>query len=234
MHSFRKVTLALVTACALSSGVCQSAQSDIDAIERAYMNGQTQKLTALANHHQDYEQFLAQFRLSVAYSTHQQADKALEIVQGLITKLEAHTKKQPDDDEALTLLAYAYSYTISLDQTVDAAAYAQQSYAALTKAASLAPDNPRVHLVQGILQYHTPTAYGGSKEAAKKFLQDALENYNHDVNSGVYWGHGEAHIWLGLTYLDLGNQRHALEHFQSALALNPENGWAKYLVNINF
>lgn len=230
MKIFQRATLVL-TAVLLSHNSV-AAQSDIDAIEEAYLTGQPQTLVSLADNTEGYDQFLAEYRLGMTYSFSQQAEQAKTTFAQLIANLEAHITEQPDDAEALALLAYAYGYSTTQSPEM-ATSYGQKSYQALAKAEALAPESPRVYLVKGILQYNTPAAYGGSKEVAKQALEQSLALYVNDVNSGYYWGHSEANVWLGLTHLELGNKPAALEHFQAALDLEPGNGWAQYLLNSN-
>ncbi|MDO3388693.1 tetratricopeptide repeat protein [Gilvimarinus sp. SDUM040013] len=230
MQILKKATLILTTA--LIANVSWSAQSDIDAIEDAYLGGQPAALVNLIDSTQGYDRFLAKYRLGMMYSFSQQSDQAKATFASLISGLEEHLVANPNDSEALVLLAYTCGYSITLDPA-KATSYGQKSYQALAKAETLAPNNPRVYLVKGILQYNTPAAYGGSKDIAKQALEQALALYPNDVNSGYYWGHDEANIWLGLTLLELGDKTSALTHFQAAATLEPNNGWAKYLLSSN-
>lgn len=207
-------------------------QEDIDAIESAYQNAQADALTALIHKNQGYEQLLAEYRLGMVYSFSQQAEIAKNTFDHLIAKLESHLEKSPDDAEALALLANVYGYSITLEPG-KAASYGQKSYDALAKAEALAPASPRVNMIKGIIEFNTPVAYGGSKENARQSLTKAVNNYQDDVNSGLYWGHAEAHIWLGLTLMEQGDKNAALEHFQTATELEPNNHWAQHLLSSN-
>ncbi|UTF60130.1 tetratricopeptide repeat protein [Gilvimarinus sp. DA14] len=207
-------------------------QADIDAIENAYQKAQTDTLASLVDETRGYDQLLAEYRLGMLYSFSQQAERAKHTFNNLIEKLESHLAEHPDDAEALALLANVHGYTITLEPG-KAASYGQKSYDALAKAQALAPASPRVNMIKGIIEFNTPVAYGGSKENARQSLTKAVKYYQDDVNSGIYWGHAEAHIWLGLTLMEQGDKNEALEHFQTATELEPNNSWAQHLLSSN-
>ena len=55
--------------------------------------------------------------------------------------------------------------------------YGPMAQQALETARKLNPANPRVYLLEGQDQFYTPEQYGGSKEAAKKLLNEALVKF---------------------------------------------------------
>ncbi len=209
-----------------------AAQADINAIEQAYYQHRTDKLTALLQVTNGYDYFLASYRLAIVYNFQQQEEKAKGILQKLIEQMEAHTRNNQKDAESLALLANIYGYSISLSPG-KSMEYGPKSHETIAKAVALDKRNPRVQMLKGILEYNTPLAFGGSKEKAKIAFTLAQESFYNDYNSGKHWGHSENNVWLGLTHLELGDSAMARYHWQKALEINPDNSWARFLLENN-
>ncbi len=77
--------------------------------------------------------------------------------------------------------------------------YGPEAAEALAIAKKLDPSNPRVYLLEGQDKLFTPEQYGGSKEEAKKLLEEALKKYDEfkAANSiAPTWGRNMAHYFL--------------------------------------
>lgn len=77
--------------------------------------------------------------------------------------------------------------------------YGPAASEALAMAKKLNPDNPRVYMMEGIDQFNTPEQYGGSKEEAKRLLQEALKKYeSFKPESPLHptWGLGAVNHFL--------------------------------------
>jgi hypothetical protein len=65
----------------------------------------------------------------------------------------------------------------------------------LDSAQTLDPENPRVYLLKGSLQYYMPENMGGGKEKGLALIRLSLEKYNHAIPANKYspdWGRSEA------------------------------------------
>lgn len=96
-------------------------------------------------------------------------------------------------------------------------------------AKAVAPANPRVLLLAGILAYHAPPNHGGGLERAEAELRAAVEAFRADTARRPHptWGRAEAHFWLGRVWERQGRVEDARSAYQRALELEPEYGWAR-------
>lgn len=100
----------------------------------------------------------------------------------------------------------------------------------MARARTMAPENPRVLLLDSISKFHTPEMWGGGKPRALEGLKKAVEMFaawkpKSDLQPA--WGLDEAHAWLGYTHLELGQNKEAREALQKALEINPDFQWVK-------
>ncbi len=223
-----KILISLLLASSLS---VQASQSDINAIEQAAIQLNSSQLITLTEQTSGYEQALAYYRLAITQSLQAKAVQANQSLDLAIIELEALTKQQENNDEAWALLAQIYGLKIGY-QPMKAAIYGPKSGIALGQALTLNQENPRVFLVKGISSYNTPAMYGGSKTAALKALNQAISLFEHDT-SPTQWGKAETYIWRGLVNIALNNKEQALNDWHLALAIEPNYGWAKMLINQN-
>ena len=103
----------------------------------------------------------------------------------------------------------------------------------IEKAHKLEPNNPRVYIIEGISAIHTPALFGGGIDKALEKLNRAVELFQKEKEDrGIYpdWGRDEVFIWLGITYEKKEEKDKALLFFKKALEVNPDNGWAKHLI----
>lgn len=203
--------------------------AELNAVEQAFNAPTPAALIQLADVFDGFDGFVANYRLAIKYQYSNEVEKAKSVAQALVPALETYSEANPSDAEALALLANIYGYTISL-LPEKAMAYGPLSQQVMKKAIALDPENARVLFFKGSLEYSTPTMFGGSKVKARESLITAISAYENDVASERYWGHADAIILLGLTYLEEGKLNQAREHWQQALAVQPDNGWAHFLL----
>lgn len=73
--------------------------------------------------------------------------------------------------------------------------------AALEKARSLNPENPRIYLLEGIDKYYTPEQWGGSKAEGRKLFETARQKFEaFRPASSIHpvWGMGQVMYFLSL------------------------------------
>ncbi|MBL4941892.1 MAG: hypothetical protein JKY81_09535 [Colwellia sp.] len=228
-----KTLVTLLLAISLNT---QASQTDITAIEQAAMSLDTQQLTILVEQNSGYEKAFALYNLSIAKNLHAEQEQATKSLDSAISELENLTEQTPNDDEVRALLALTYGLK-TVYQPMKAADYGPKSGQALAKALSLNQNNPRAYLVKGISKYNTPAMYGGSKTAALTALDQAIALYSQEFEQGnssdKVWGEANAHVWRGLANISLNNKSQALTDWHNALAISPNFGWAKMLIQQN-
>lgn len=145
-----------------------------------------------------------------------------------ISQLDDAIELNPDFAEAYGLLSSLYGTKIGLIPWTGFW-YGPKAGRAMGKALSLEPDNPRLHMIQGISTYFTPEQWGGGKEKAKVSFQKAIELYKNDNPESILpdWGKSDVHAWLGQVELSLRDSVQAIIQYEKALEINPDNNWVK-------
>lgn len=131
--------------------------------------------------------------------------------------------------EAMGLLSAVYGLKISKNQDLGMT-LGMQASELLGRAANLEPVNPRLLVLQGISQFHTPPEYGGSAKDAEATLRRALAAFAKESESKPWpnWGRFDAHAWLGQMLANRGDKTGARAEYESALAIAPDSGWVRY------
>lgn len=207
-------------------------QAEIDTIELASMQLNNPALNQAIASNNGYVQALAYYRLSISQNIQSNKPAAIKSLNAAINELEATVKTNPEDDESWALLSQCYGLKIAFDPQ-NSATFGHKAGKALKVAEGLDTTNPRVMLFKGIMSFNTPAMYGGSKTAAIKSLNKAIELFANDKNSGTYWGEAEAYVWRGLSYQATQQNEKALNDFKQALNISPDFGWAKMLLSNN-
>lgn len=214
------------------SGSALADQASVDAIEQASMQLNQTQLVQLAEQTAGYDQALANYRLAIAQNLNADTDSAAKSLDSAMEQLETMTEQDSENAEAWALLAQIYGYKISFSP-MKAVYYGPKSGEALSKAYSLAPNNPRVHLVKAVSEYNSPAMFGGSKKAAVASLDKAIELFVNDSATDTQWGHAEAYVWRGLAKLSLEDNDAAIADFEQAIELEPDYGWPQFLISQN-
>lgn len=211
-------------------------QDELNRIEQAFNAPDTSVLANLTADLKSqpstpaFDVFIAHYRLAVKYQYSSQPAKAKTVVVDLVPKLAAYVAANPSDAGAKALLANVYGFATAL-LPEKAMEYGPLSQSVLQQALTLSPDNARVLLFKATLEFNTPTQFGGSKVKAQHTLEQAITAYEQDTESDRYWGHADAMILMGLTHLETGDNTTARDYWQQALALQPDNSWAQFLLN---
>lgn len=129
--------------------------------------------------------------------------------------------------EAQTLLSACYGYLANLGG-LTAIRNGSRSGKAIEAALALAPQNPRVRLVDGFGIYFRPSFVGGDKaEGCRRYAAAADlfargSSASEAILSGHDWGAAEAFYFKGRCARAEGNTALAIEAFTKALQLAPE------------
>lgn len=97
---------------------------------------------------------------------------------------------------------------------------------AMEKAYELAPDNPRVIMLDGIGKLYTPSMFGGGADNALEKFKKAEEKFHEQSRDGpVNWGQAEIYGWLAEAYLEKGNKTAAAQAIEQGLTIAPSFKW---------
>ncbi len=210
------------------SSFIRADQVEIDRVKVLSNLHDIDAMVSLKHRYQGYDLAFLHYHLASVYHAKQLIHKAVyELENGM-----AVLNKQPNDAEALILLAYLYSYKAGLEPD-KASVYGTKSHLILDKAAIVSFNNPRFLLVNAIIKGNTPIAYGGSTQKAILLLSDAIDVFGSDryVPSDAEWGYVDAYIWRGIFYKQQGDVDQAYADWRQALVFNPESGWVKRLLS---
>jgi tetratricopeptide (TPR) repeat protein len=107
-----------------------------------------------------------------------------------------------------------------------------QSGKEIEEAKKLAPDNPRVNLLEGTNKLYTPAMFGGGVDKAIEILKKSAALFEKEEEKGIYpdWGKDEIYIWLGNAYKERKDDSTATAFYKKALEVNPDCGWAKEIL----
>ena len=146
-----------------------------------------------------------------------------------VQRLQAVLKANARDVEAHVLLGALYGSQIARSP-IRGMTLGRSANDELKRAAKLAPDNPRVHLQQGISFFNTPALFGGSTDKAERSLRRSLELFEREPADRPWpnWGRVDAHAWRGQVLLEKGDRAGARAEYDKALAIAPQSGWVRY------
>jgi len=126
-----------------------------------------------------------------------QLDPIADKAEGLLSKASALS---PDNSEIYVVTKMIATLRMMADPMTRYMQYGQAAQQALDQAMRLDPSNPRVYLLMGQDKFYTPEQYGGSKEAAKKLLNEALVKFAAFMPRTPLdpaWGKGTTQYYLG-------------------------------------
>jgi tetratricopeptide (TPR) repeat protein len=144
-----------------------------------------------------------------------------------ITHAEKAIAADPKDAEALAILGGLQGMMTTL-RPGDIMTLGPQSGANLARAAALAPNDPRVALLQGIGDLHKPAQFGGGPEVSLPDFRRAQELFAKESvadSTAPDWGRDDACLWEGQALARLSEWEKARDAYRRALEANPANGW---------
>jgi tetratricopeptide (TPR) repeat protein len=102
----------------------------------------------------------------------------------------------------------------------------------LSRAAALAPKNPRIALLDGINTFNKPKFVGGGLDKALVKLKKSQELFAAEQAKApaIDWGMDDAYAWAGRASAKLEKTDAARASYQKALEVNPGNTWVKYVL----
>ncbi len=107
-----------------------------------------------------------------------------------------------------------------------------RAFKLLDEAVKLAPQDPRVALLNGITRLNAPRAFGGGPSRGEPELRRALGLFATDrpVSPAPSWGHADAWIWLAIALEQQDRLPEARAALGEALGLAPGHTWVTGLL----
>ncbi len=142
--------------------------------------------------------------------------------------LEKVMELKPTWGEPFALYASLIGFEIALDWN-KAMTLSMEIPEYFGKAFDLDPENPRINLLKGASDLYTPPEYGGGPDVAIGTLTYAVELFAEEKIQNPLepsWGKDEALTFLGMAYMQKGDNDKARELFLKALEFNPKFGLA--------
>ena len=138
----------------------------------------------------------------------------------------------PQSADALALEAGLLGLSTRFHSTADLMTLGPKIEADLDRARAIAPNNPRVHLFDGIDTLHKPAFVGGGAKPAQAKLARAVECFaaQDSTASGPRWGADDAYAWAGRAALAVADTSGARRCYTRALELNPDNLWVRVVL----
>ncbi len=165
----------------------------------------------------------------ISRKENEQADK---LVDDAIEHLNKAIEMDENFAEAYGLLSSCYGLKISVSP-IKGMVYGPRSGIAISKAKEISPENPRIHLIEGISSFHTPGMFGGGKDKAKVSFEKAVKyfkTFQPASSLAPDWGKATPCIWLGRLAMERGELDVAEAHFNTVLSMHPENRWVSYVL----
>jgi Tfp pilus assembly protein PilF len=170
-----------------------------------------------------YEIGLANYRLGVLLMEKSSAEAAAALAD-CVDELDAALETDQQSAEIYALQAACYASLAEL-QAWKAMAYAPLSSTRVEKANRLAPENPRVVLLDGLADRSLPKALGGDKVRAQKKFTRAVQLFEESGAQdpgGPRWGAADAYLHLGRGLHQSGDTLGARNALEQALIIAPE------------
>ncbi|MEO1334616.1 MAG: hypothetical protein AAFV29_03195 [Myxococcota bacterium] len=154
-------------------------------------------------------------------------DEREEVLKEAQKTLESVVEARPKDGESHALLASV------LGMRIDGSFFrgirlGPRSSALLDKAVALAPESPRVALLQGIRAVYTPSMFGGGVEQAQAAFDRAfLLSDKEGEAPWPNWGRVDIFAWRGQLALKRGDRAGAMALYERALTETPDARWIR-------
>lgn len=245
---FRIAVIALLAAGLPIGGIAQHSEPDIKAqftdarkqLEQAIVDQNIEQIVMARNHFESfldkpdlsaqahYYLGLAGYRLHTLPSEMGKKQKG-DYLNDAINHLNKAISIKEGFAEAHALLSGSYGLKASGGMFAGIK-YGPKSNKEIDKALQLAPNNPRVLLLDGIGLLFTPSMFGGDTEKAITQFNEAakeFEKFTPKDETMPHWGKVEVYAWLGQAYEKQKQYEQAKQAYEKALKLNPDYGWVK-------
>lgn len=210
----------------------KAAQNQRDEAGMLESRGKFERLLSLAERTWLVHYYIgwADYQLGIYYFSSEDEDNAGKHLDSAVDHLKKSIDQNEKFAEAHALLSASYGMKIGLSP-IKGMFLGPKSGGAISKALDLEPENPRVHLINGIGKKNTPSMFGGGTDKAIAALTTADSLFKvYQLKDVLYpdWGHVEPKIWLADIAMEQDQLQLAREYLTAALQQEPENNWIRY------
>jgi tetratricopeptide (TPR) repeat protein len=177
------------------------------------------ELSALATYYLGY----AHYRMS-SVGTAEERRQARGYLADAITQLKRAVKRDPTSAESHALLGFCQSLDVG-HRPYTVLYQAPVAGRALGRAYDIAPNNPRVVLLNAVITLRKPALFGGDERAGVTGLERAaslFETWSPPDELQPDWGEAETYTLLGGCYARRGEPALARAAFERALSIAPD------------
>ncbi|MBS0416814.1 MAG: hypothetical protein JSR66_03810 [Proteobacteria bacterium] len=174
---------------------------------------------------------LINYRLTLLSWTRDKS-RAKDAADACVDNLDVAVKLQRDFADALALESACLDLLAGL-QAWRAPFAASKSGSLIEKARHLAPQNPRVLLLDAVSLYERPKATDADKEGALQGFEQATAAFEAERKETQHipgWGAAEAYVYLAKCQFDRGAALQARDALERALLIAPELAEARRLM----
>ena len=158
------------------------------------------------------------FALANLHAWRKETGEALRHLDEAIASAKTAVRLNPQHSDSHRLLGEAYGRLIGLKGGMTGLLYGRRAHNEIALALKLDPENPRASVAMGIWKLRTPKLFGGDPEEALRHFHRAIQIEPQSA---------PARVWLGVALKEQGRREEAREALEQAVALQPQNGWAR-------
>lgn len=131
--------------------------------------------------------------------------------------------------EGKTLLSAIYMMRIA-KKPMTAVYLSQKIWSLLEEASQINPNNPRIFIIRGSMNYNTPKMFGGSFVKAAENFKTAISLFEKQDTAFTLkpqWGYAESLAWFGRSLEAQESYEQARFVYKKALAVEPGYRWVQ-------
>jgi tetratricopeptide (TPR) repeat protein len=131
----------------------------------------------------------------------------------------------PRHAEAIAMLAGLQGVSLGFKNPMAAMTLGPKMAESMEQAVGMAPNNPRVLLLDAINTFHMPSFVGGGAKHALPKLEAARPAFEAEPAAPEHWGHEDVYIWLGRVAMKQKDWSAAETWLKKALEVKPGHAW---------
>lgn len=209
-----------------------SSINDVDGMLKA--RGDFQRILQLKKNQWLVNYYLGSVDVVLAYTAmrNQNNDDVKKYTESALMLLDKCTDEKDDFAEAWILKVAAESnrWQYESDKMQD---IISKQTDAKTKAKKLDPDNPRYYLIDAMITYYTPAAFGGGYDKAMPVFKtswDKFQTYKPVDDTYPNWGRDQAAGMIAMCYIQDDKLTDAKSWMDKGLEASPNSGFIKNYV----
>jgi hypothetical protein len=216
----------------------QSAMNTLDEKALVKVRGEFERILQLKKQEWIVNYYIAVADYYLAFTSmgeKQDKEKLKKYTESGLSNLEKSILVRDDFADSY-ILKYALNFNRWIYEQDKMADIMQQSSEAKEKAEKLDPENPRLHLMDGMATFYMPEAFGGGAKKSTPIFEKSMESFNKRVEKEAYypeWGKDLTYGFLAMSYTkrdDDGDKKKATDLYDKATKELPESSFLKVYI----